>query len=45
MVSAQKPAKLKAAKADVLENAVNTLAPMMRNMIGILWDEWKTVEQ
>jgi transposase len=45
MVFAQKPAKLKAAMADVLENAENTLTPMMRNMIGILWDEWKTVEQ
>ena len=28
--------------ADVLENA---LTPMMRNLIGLLWDEWKTVEQ
>jgi len=44
MVFAQKPAKLKAAMADVLENAENTLTPMMRNMIDILWDEWKTVE-
>jgi hypothetical protein len=31
--------------ADVLENADNALTPMMRNMIDILWDEWKTVEQ
>jgi transposase len=45
MVFAQKPAKLKAAMADVLGNAENTLTPMMRNLIGILWDEWKTVEQ
>ena len=45
MVFAQKPAKLKAAMADVLENADNGLTPMMRNMIGILWDEWKTVER
>src|SRR6202522_2705185 len=45
MVFAQKPAKLKAAMADVLENAENALTPMMRNMISILWDEWKTVEQ
>jgi transposase len=43
MVFAQKPAKLKAAM--VLENADNALTPMMRNLIGILWDEWKTVEQ
>jgi transposase len=45
MVFAQKPAKLKAAMADVLENAENALTPMMRNLIGILWDEWKTVEE
>jgi transposase len=45
MVFAQKPAKLKAAMADVLENADNALTPMMRNLIGILRDEWKTVEQ
>jgi transposase len=44
MVFANKPAKLKAAMADVLENAENTLTPMMRNLIDILWDEWKTVE-
>lgn len=45
MVFAQKPAKLKAAMADVLENAENALTSMLRNMIGILWDKWKTVEQ
>ena len=45
MVFAQKPTRLKAAMADVLENADNALTPMMRNMIGILWEEWKTVEQ
>ena len=46
LVFAQKPAKLKAAMADVLENANNALTPMMmRNLIGLLWDEWKTVEQ
>ena len=45
MVFAQKPAKLKAAMADVLENGENALTPMMRNLIGILWDEWRTVEE
>jgi len=45
MVFAQKPAELKAGMAGVLENADNALTPMMRNLIGILWDEWKTVEQ
>ena len=45
MVFAQTPAKLKAAMADVLENVDNVLTPMMRNLIDILWGEWKTVEQ
>src|ERR1700754_283753 len=45
MVFAQKPAKLKAAMADVLENAENALTPTMRNLVGILWEEWKTVEE
>src|SRR6202012_4708756 len=42
MVFAQKPAKLKAAMADVLENGENALTPMMRNLIGGLWEEGKT---
>src|ERR1700744_1334204 len=45
MVFAQKPAKLKAAMADVLENGENALTPMMRHLIDTLWDEWKTVEE
>ena len=44
MVFAQTPAKLKAAMADVLENAEANLTPQMRNLIDILWGEWKTVE-
>ena len=39
MVFAQKPAKLKAGMADVLENAENVLTPMMRNLIGRLYEE------
>jgi transposase len=45
MVSAQKRAKLKAAMADILENAEAHLTPLMRNLIDTLWGEWKTVEQ
>ena len=41
----QTPAKLKAAMADILENAEYDLTPRMRNLIGGLWSEWKTVEQ
>jgi transposase len=44
MVFAQKPAKLKAAMAEVLENAEADLTSMMRNLIDMLWGEWKTVE-
>jgi transposase len=45
MVFAQKPAKLKAVMADILENAEANLTPMMRNLIDMLWGEWKIVEQ
>jgi transposase len=45
MVFAQKPTKLKAAMADILENAEANLTPMMRNLIDVLWSEWKLVEQ
>jgi transposase len=45
MVFAQKPAKLKPAMADILENAEADLTPLMRNLIDTLWGEWKLVEQ
>jgi transposase len=45
LVFAQTPAKLKAAMADVLENAEADLTPMMRNLIHMLWSEWKQIEQ
>jgi transposase len=45
MVFAQKPANLKAAMADILENAEADLRPQMRNLIDILGNEWKLVEQ
>ena len=31
--------------ADVLENADADLTPMMRNLINVLWSEWKLIEQ
>ena len=31
--------------ADVLENAEADLTPMMRNLINVLWEEWKIVDQ
>ena len=45
MVFAQKPAKLKAAMPDVLENAEKDLTPMMRTLMDKLWAEWKLVEE
>ncbi len=45
MVFAKTPAKLRAAMADVLENADADLTPQMRNLISMLWYEWKLVEQ
>jgi len=45
LVFALTPAKLKAAMADILENAESDLTPRMRNLIGGLWSEWKLVEQ
>ncbi len=45
LVFAKTPAKLKAAMADILENAEADLTPLMRNLISTLWDEWKTVER
>jgi transposase len=45
LVFAQTPAKLKAAMADILENAESDLTPRMRNLIDGLWSEWKLVEQ
>ncbi len=45
LVFAKMPAKLKAAMADILEDAEADLTPLMRNLINTLWDEWKTVER
>jgi len=42
---AQRPAHLKAAIADILENAEADLTPMMRNLINVLWDEWKIIDR
>src|SRR5260370_32550488 len=45
MVFAQKPAKVKAAMIDILENAEADLTSQMRNLIDMLWGEWELVEQ
>jgi transposase len=45
MTFAKTPAKLRSAMADILENAEAELTPRMRNLIDMLWQEWKTVER
>ena len=45
LVFARTPAKLRAAMSEILENAEADLTPQMRNLIDLLWGEWKTVEQ
>jgi transposase len=45
MTFAKTPAKLRMALPDILENAEANLSPKMRNLIDLLWGEWKTVEQ
>ena len=45
MTFAKTPAKLRIAMPDILENAEANLSPKMRNLIDLLWGEWKTVEQ
>jgi transposase len=44
-VFAKTPAKLRIAMPEILENAENDLTPQMRNLLELLWDEWKMVEQ
>ena len=44
LVFAKTPAKPRAALPDILENADLGLTTQMRNLIDLLWNEWKTVE-
>jgi len=45
LVFAKTPAKLRGAMPDILENAEADLTPQMRNLIDLLWREWKMVEE
>src|SRR3984893_10078167 len=45
MVFAQTPFKLKQAMPEILENADANLTPRMRNLISLLWSEWKDLDQ
>ena len=37
--------KLKQAMPEILENADANLTPRMRNLVSLLWSEWKDLEQ
>jgi transposase len=45
MTFAKTPAKLKLAMPEILENADTNLTPRMRNLVSLLWNEWKDLEQ
>jgi transposase len=45
MTFAKTPAKLKVAMPEILENADANLTPRMRNLVSLLWSEWKDLEQ
>ena len=44
MVFAKSPIRLREAIPEVLENANENLTPRMRNLVAILWNEWKGLE-
>jgi transposase len=45
MTFAKSPAKLRIEMPEILENADADLTPRMRNLIDLLWGEWKALEQ
>jgi transposase len=45
MTFAKTPAKLKVAMSEILEDADSNLTPRMRNLVSLLWSEWKDLEQ
>ncbi len=44
MVFAKTPFKLKQAMPEILENADANLTPRMRNLVSLLWSEWKDLD-
>jgi transposase len=41
MTFSKTPAKLKLAMPEILENADANLTPRMRNLVSLLWSEWR----
>jgi transposase len=44
LVFAKRPAKLRERMPEILENAEEDLTPRMRNLLAMLWSEWKDLE-
>jgi transposase len=44
LVFAKSPAKLRERMPEILENADEDLTPRMRNLVAMLWNEWKDLE-
>jgi transposase len=44
LVFAKSPAKLRERMPEILENADEDLTPRMRNLLAMLWNEWKDLE-
>jgi transposase len=45
LVFAESPAKLRERMPEILENAEEGLTPRVRNLLALLWNEWKDLEQ
>ena len=45
LVFAKSPAKLRERMPEILENAEEGLTPRVRNLLALLWNEWKDLEQ
>src|ERR1035437_5459273 len=45
LVFAKSPAKLRERIPEILENADEDLTPRMRNLLDLLWEEWKDLDQ
>jgi transposase len=45
LVFAKSPAKLREHMPEILENADENLTPRMRNLLALLWNEWKDIDQ
>jgi transposase len=45
LVFAKSPAKLSKCIPEILENADEKITPRMRNLLALLWEEWKDLDQ